>query len=55
MPRYLGKQIFTRKKRKIVKVGNNNGQLRIANATSGGGRKAAWAKKQSNRVWHSSG
>ena len=24
--------------------GNNNGQLRIANATSGGARKAAWAK-----------
>ena len=23
---------------------NNNGQLRIANATSGGPRKAAWAK-----------
>ena len=25
--------------------GNNHGQLRIANATSGGARKAAWAKK----------
>ena len=24
--------------------GNNNDQLRIANATSGGTRKAAWAK-----------
>ena len=24
--------------------GNNNGQLRIANATSGGACKAAWAK-----------
>ena len=27
-----------------LKVGNNNGKLRIANATSGGVRKAAWAK-----------
>ena len=24
--------------------GNNNGELRIANVTSGGARKAAWAK-----------
>ena len=30
--------------KEIVKVGNNNGQLRIANATTGGARKAAWAK-----------
>ena len=49
MPKYWGKQIFahgsfpevgqkqkTEKKNKKTKVGNNNGQLRIA-------RKAAWA------------
>ena len=29
---------------KRLNDGNNNGQLRIANATSGGARKAAWAK-----------
>ena len=28
---------------KILNEGNNNGQLHIANATSGGARKAAWA------------
>ena len=27
-----------------VNGGNNNGKLRIANATTGGARKAAWAK-----------
>ena len=32
-----------------LKVGNNNGQLRIANANSGGARKAAWAKKRRER------
>ena len=32
-----------------AKVGNNNGQLRIVNATSCGARKAAWAKKR--RDW----
>ena len=26
--------------------GNNNGQLRIANATSGGARKTAWAQTE---------
>ena len=39
--------------------GNNNGQLRIANANSGGSRKAAWAQmwqsgpgiKLINQVW----
>ena len=53
---YWGKQIFslgsfpkvgqkqkTEKKTKRLNDGNNNGQLRIANATSGGERKAAWA------------
>ena len=52
MPKYWGKQIislgsFPKAKnveRKRAKVGNNNGQLRIANATSSGARKAAWAK-----------
>ena len=34
-------------KERRAKVGNNNGQLRIANATSGGARKAAWAKMAS--------
>ena len=32
-----------KKKKERPKVGNNNGQLSIANATSGGARKAAWA------------
>ena len=56
MPRYWGKQIFTlgsfpkvgqkqKTKRKERLDGNNNGQVRIANATSGGARKAAWANK----------
>ena len=40
-----------------LKIGNNNAQLRIANATSGGARKAAWAnvvKDRGNvRVWMS--
>ena len=30
-------------KERRLNDGNNNGQLRIANATSGGARKAAWA------------
>ena len=42
MPKYWGKQIFSLGKKKI-KFGNNNGQLRIANATSDGARKVAWA------------
>ena len=33
---------------KRLNDGNNNGKLRIANATSGGARKAAWAK--SNKI-----
>ena len=32
--------------KEILNDGNNNGQLLIANATSGGVRKAAWAKKK---------
>ena len=51
MPKYWGKQIFSlgsfpevgqkqkTEKKKKLKVGNNNGQLRIAKATSGGARK----------------
>ena len=31
------------KRRERLNDGNNNGQLRIANPTSGGARKAAWA------------
>ena len=34
------------KMKERAKVGNNNGQQRIANATSGGACKAAWAKKK---------
>ena len=43
------KQKTERKRKKEIKReerlndGNNNGQLRIANTTSGGARKAAWA------------
>ena len=52
MLKYWGKQIFSlgrfpevgqkQKKRERLNDGNNNGQLRNANATSGGARKAAW-------------
>ena len=60
MPKYWGKQIFThgsfpevgqkqktekKKERERAKVGNNNGQLLIANITSCGARKATWAKR----------
>ena len=56
MPKYWGKQIFahgrfpevgqkqkTETKVRRMKVGNNNGQLRIMNATSCGDCKAVWA------------
>ena len=33
-----------REKERRAKVGNNNGQLRMSNATSCGARKANWAK-----------
>ena len=33
-----------REKKERLNYGNNNGQLRIANTTSGGARKAAWDK-----------
>ena len=34
------------RKRERAKIGNNNGQLRIANATSSGAHKATWAKNK---------
>ena len=34
-----------RREKERLNDGNNNGQLRIANATSGGARKATWNKK----------
>ena len=34
----------TKRKKERLNNGKNNGQLRIANATSGGARKADWAK-----------
>ena len=59
MPKYLGNKFSAsgvspkwvksnrrkrkQKKRERKKVGNNNGQLRIAKSTSGGARKATWA------------
>ena len=57
MPKYSGKQIFTHgsfpevgqskrrreKREERLNDGNNNGLLRIANATSGVARKIAWA------------
>ena len=55
MPKYWVKQIFTharfpevgqkeKTERERMKVGNNNGQLRIANSTSGGPRKLPGSK-----------
>ena len=38
------KQKTEKKKKEILNDDNDNGQLRIANATSGGAHKAAWAK-----------
>ena len=40
------------RKRERLNNGDNNGQATHCNATSCGARKAAWAKKQSNLVWH---
>ena len=39
-----------KKKEERKKVGNNIGQLRIANANSGGARKAAWANSSKSPV-----
>ena len=64
MPKYWGKQIFSlgsfpevgqkqkteKREKERLKVGNNNGQLRIANATSCGTRKAAWANR--GKLYH---
>ena len=43
-----------KRERERLNDGNNNGQLRIANATSGGERKAAWANisKPTRTVQH---
>ena len=41
-----------RKRERRAKVCNNNGQLRIANATSGGTPKAAWAKIMVQPILH---
>ena len=64
MPKYWGKQIFSlgsfpkvgqkqkteeEREKERLKDDNNNGQLRIANATSGGARKDAWAKSNAWR------
>ena len=38
-----GEEEKKREKEKRLNDGYNNGQLRIANATSGGARKATWA------------
>ena len=38
-------KVFQKQKTEKKKI-YNNGQLRIANATSGGARKAAWAKRR---------
>ena len=63
MPKYWRKQIFSlgcfpevdqnqktekkKEERKRLKVGNNNGELRLANATSGGARKPPGPKQSS--------
>ena len=44
----VGQKQKTEKKEERLNDGNNNSQLRIANATSGGARKAAWAKNSSS-------
>ena len=41
--------MFQKQKTEKKKI-DNNGQLRIANATSGGARKAAWAKRKRERL-----
>ena len=41
-----------KERRERLKDGKNNGQLRIANPTSGGARKAAWANKDKYKVTH---
>ena len=61
MPKYWGKQIFThgsfpevgqkqKTERERPKVGNNNGQLCIANVTSDGARKPPGPKSFDNSI-----
>ena len=40
-----------RRKKERLKVGNNKGQLYIANATSGEARKGTWAKIPNHAVF----
>ena len=40
------------KEKRRAKIGNNNGQQGIANATSGGTRKAAWAKIRTFNIYN---
>ena len=42
-PEVSQKQKTKKKKKERLKVANNNGQLRIENAITGGAQKAAWA------------
>ena len=64
MPKFWGNQIFSlgsfpevgqkQKKKRKRNDGNNNGQLRIANATLGGTRKAAgWLFCTGNWIYSS--
>ena len=49
----MGQKQQTEKKereKERLNDGNNNGQLHIANATSGGARKAAWANFTRNLI-----
>ena len=42
----VGQKQKTEKKKERWESGDNNGELRIGNATSGGARKAAWVKRE---------
>ena len=46
----MGQVQKTEEKKERLNDVNNYGQLRIANATSGGARKAAWAKKERREI-----
>ena len=43
-PKWVKSKRRRKKRENRLNDGNNNGQPRIANATSGGARKAAWNK-----------
>ena len=43
-PKWVKSKMRREKERRGLNYGNNNGQLRIANVTSCGAHKAAWAK-----------